>query len=116
MLHCPGPVGDIRQGWRSRRGRRETEALMRSVSRVGRVAAFGAVVVAVVLVGIVLFGGGGGYTVSAVFQNAGQIVKGNLVEVAGVQAGSVKGISITPNGALTGPGAAPGNIRYSRDT
>src|SRR4051812_18973576 len=71
---------------------------MRSVSRVGRVAAIGAVVVAVVLVGIVLFGGGGGYTVSAVFQNAGQIVKGNLVEVAGVQAGSVKGISITPNG------------------
>jgi phospholipid/cholesterol/gamma-HCH transport system substrate-binding protein len=71
---------------------------MRSVSRVGRVAAIGAVLVAVVLVGIVLFGGGGGYTVSAVFQNAGQIVKGNLVEVAGVQAGSVKGISITPNG------------------
>jgi phospholipid/cholesterol/gamma-HCH transport system substrate-binding protein len=71
---------------------------MRSVSRVGRVAAIGAVLVAVVLVGIVLFRGGGGYTVSAVFQNAGQIVKGNLVEVAGVQAGSVKGISITPNG------------------
>jgi phospholipid/cholesterol/gamma-HCH transport system substrate-binding protein len=71
---------------------------MRSVSRVGRVAAIGAVVVAVVLVGIVLFGGGGGYTVNAVFQNAGQIVKGNLVEVAGVQAGSVKGISITPDG------------------
>jgi phospholipid/cholesterol/gamma-HCH transport system substrate-binding protein len=71
---------------------------MRSVSRVGRVAAIGAVIVAVVLVGIVLFGGGGGYTVNAVFENAGQIVKGNLVEVAGVQAGSVKGISITPQG------------------
>jgi phospholipid/cholesterol/gamma-HCH transport system substrate-binding protein len=71
---------------------------MRSVSRVGRVAAFAAVVVAAVLVGIVLFSGGGGYTVSAVFQNGGQIVKGNLVEVGGVQAGSVKGISITPQG------------------
>jgi phospholipid/cholesterol/gamma-HCH transport system substrate-binding protein len=71
---------------------------MRSVSRVGRVAAIGAVIVAAVLVGIVLFGGSGGYTVSAVFENAGQLVKGNLVEVAGVQAGSVKGISITPNG------------------
>ncbi|HEX6457953.1 MAG TPA: MlaD family protein [Thermoleophilaceae bacterium] len=71
---------------------------MRSVSRVGRVAAIGAVLIAVVLVGIVLFGGGGGYTVNAVFQNAGQLVKGNLVEVAGVKAGSVKGISITPNG------------------
>lgn len=71
---------------------------MRSVSRVGRVAAIGAVVVAVVLVGIILFGSGGGYTVNAVFENAGQLVKGNLVEIAGVQAGSVKNISITPNG------------------
>ncbi len=81
-----------------RQGRRETEALMRSVSRVGRVAAVGAVIVAVVLVAIVLFNGGGGYTVNALFQNAGQLVKGNLVEVAGVQAGSVKKISITSNG------------------
>jgi phospholipid/cholesterol/gamma-HCH transport system substrate-binding protein len=71
---------------------------MRSVSRVGRVAAIGAVVVAVVLVGFVLFRGGGGYTVSAVFENGGQIVKGNIVEIAGVQAGSVKSISITPDG------------------
>jgi phospholipid/cholesterol/gamma-HCH transport system substrate-binding protein len=71
---------------------------MRSVSRVGRVAAVGAVIAAVVLVGFVLFSTGGGYTVSAVFQNAGQIVNGNLVEVAGVQAGTVKGISITPDG------------------
>jgi phospholipid/cholesterol/gamma-HCH transport system substrate-binding protein len=71
---------------------------MRSVSRVGRVAAFGAVIVAAVLVGFVLFGGGGGYSVNAIFQNGGQLVKGNLVEVGGVKVGSVKGISITPNG------------------
>jgi phospholipid/cholesterol/gamma-HCH transport system substrate-binding protein len=71
---------------------------MRSVSRVGRVAAIGAVIAAVVLVGIVLFNGGGGYTVNAVFANAGQLVKGNEVEIAGVQAGSVKNISITPHG------------------
>src|SRR5215467_1871340 len=71
---------------------------MRSVSRVGRVAAIGAVIVAAVIVGFVLFGGGRGYTVNAVFENGGQIVKGNLVEVAGVKAGSVKGISITPQG------------------
>jgi phospholipid/cholesterol/gamma-HCH transport system substrate-binding protein len=60
----------------------------------------GAVVAAVVLVGIFLFGnvGGGGYSVSADFLNAGQLVKGNLVEVAGVKAGTVKGISITPDG------------------
>src|SRR5919197_4596291 len=73
---------------------------MRSVSGVGRVAAVAAVVVAALLVGIFLFGnvGGGGYTVKADFLNAGQLVKGNLVEVAGVRAGSVKDLKITPNG------------------
>ena len=73
---------------------------MRSVSGVGRVAAVAAVFVAALLVGIFLFGnaGGGGYSVKADFLNAGQLVKGNLVEVAGVKAGSVKGISITPDG------------------
>src|SRR5919198_1228679 len=73
---------------------------MRSVSGVGRVAAIAAVVAAALLVGIFLFGnvGGGGYSVKAEFLNAGQLVKGNLVEVAGVKAGSVKGISITPDG------------------
>src|SRR3954452_8601336 len=73
---------------------------MRSVSGVGRIAAISAVFVAALLVGIFLFGsvGKGGYSVSADFLNAGQLVKGNLVEVAGVKAGAVKGISITPNG------------------
>src|SRR6185437_13845394 len=62
---------------------------MRSVSGVGRIAAIGAVFVAALLVGIFLFGnvGKGGYRVSADFLNAGQLVKGNLVEVAGVKAG-----------------------------
>ena len=41
-------------------------------------AALGAVIAAVTLVAIVLFGGGsGGYEVTAKFINAGQIVKGN---------------------------------------
>jgi phospholipid/cholesterol/gamma-HCH transport system substrate-binding protein len=72
---------------------------MRSVSRWGRVAALAAVIAAVVIVGVILFGGASsGYSVSAVFQNGGQIVKGNLVEVAGVKAGTVKGISLTPEG------------------
>lgn len=72
---------------------------MRSVSGVGRIAAMGAVVLAVVLVGLVLFGGGGeSYTVKARFLNAGQLVPGNLVEVGGQKAGSVEGIEITGNG------------------
>jgi phospholipid/cholesterol/gamma-HCH transport system substrate-binding protein len=72
---------------------------MRSVSTVGRVAALGAVIAAVVLVAMVLFGGGkGGYTLTATFLNAGQIVKGNPVQTGGAPIGSVKDIRITPDG------------------
>ncbi len=73
---------------------------MRSLSAVGRVAAVGALIAAIVLVGLVLFAGGGigGYTVKARFLNAGQLVKGNPVQVGGVPVGSVKGIKITDDG------------------
>jgi phospholipid/cholesterol/gamma-HCH transport system substrate-binding protein len=71
---------------------------MRTVSGVGRIAAVAAVVAAAVLVGFILFGGGGGYTVKAYFDNANQLVKGNLVELDGTQVGSVKNMDITPNG------------------
>ena len=58
-------------------------------------------VAAIVLVGLILFGGGGvgGYKVHARFLNAGQLVKGNPVQVGGVPVGSVKGIKITDDGA-----------------
>jgi phospholipid/cholesterol/gamma-HCH transport system substrate-binding protein len=69
------------------------------VSGVGRVAALGAVIAAVALVAIVLFGGGsGGYEVTAKFINAGQIVKGNPVQTGGTAIGSVKDIQITDDG------------------
>jgi phospholipid/cholesterol/gamma-HCH transport system substrate-binding protein len=71
---------------------------MRSVSVAGRVAAIGAVVVAIVVVAMLLFGGGGGYHVKAYFQNAGQLVSGDQVEVGGTPAGSVDGFSLTDNG------------------
>src|SRR5215211_6415865 len=73
---------------------------MRSVSGVGRVAALGAVIAAIALVAILLFGGGGGgsYSVRARFQNAGQLVKGNPVQTGGVPIGSVQSISITDDG------------------
>jgi len=53
-----------------------------------------------VLVALILFGGTGvgGYKVKAVFLNAGQLVKGNPVQVGGVPVGSVKGIRITDDG------------------
>jgi len=72
---------------------------MRSVSGVGRVAALGAVIAAVALVAIVLFGSGGSsYKVKATFANGGQLVKGNPVQIGGVPVGSVQDISITDNG------------------
>jgi phospholipid/cholesterol/gamma-HCH transport system substrate-binding protein len=72
---------------------------MRSLTGVGRAAALGAVIAAVVLVALVLFGAGsGGYEVTAKFINAGQIVKGNPVQTGGAGIGSVKDIKITDDG------------------
>ena len=72
---------------------------MRSVSGVGRAAAVAAVIAAVVLVAVLLFGGtGSGYTVTANFLNAGQLVNGNPVQTGGTPIGSVKDIDITDEG------------------
>src|SRR5919205_3415445 len=72
---------------------------MRSVSGLGRVAAIAAVIATIVLIAIVLFGGiSSPYIVKARFLNAGQLVKGNPVQVGGVPIGSVTGIRITNDG------------------
>ena len=72
---------------------------MRTIG-VGRVAAVVAVVVAIVVAAILLFGGGagGGYEVEARFINAGQLVNGNLVQIGGTKAGTVKSIDVTRDG------------------
>ena len=67
-------------------------------SGVARVAAMGAVVAAAVLVALLSFGRGGGYEVTARFLNAGQLVKGNEVQIGGVPAGAVDDIQITDDG------------------
>jgi phospholipid/cholesterol/gamma-HCH transport system substrate-binding protein len=54
-------------------------------------------VAAVVLVAFVLFGGGS-YQVTATFRNAGQLVKGNQVRVAGHTVGSVEDIDVSQDG------------------
>src|SRR3954452_14908144 len=70
-----------------------------NLSVAGRLAAVVAVVVAIVIVAVLLFAGGsGGYTVKADFINASQLVKGNLVEIGGVKAGTVDDIAITQDG------------------
>ena len=43
-----------------------------------------------VLVALLMFGGGGGYKVTAVFENGGQLVKGNQVRVGGRSVGTVE--------------------------
>jgi phospholipid/cholesterol/gamma-HCH transport system substrate-binding protein len=60
-----------------------------------------AVLGAVVLAAFLLFGqGGGGYEVKMRFANAGQLVKGNLVEVGGVRAGTVRDFEVTSDGQV----------------
>jgi phospholipid/cholesterol/gamma-HCH transport system substrate-binding protein len=54
--------------------------------------------VVVVLVAFLMFNGGSSYTVTASFENAGQLVKGNYVEVAGRPIGKVKSIALDENG------------------
>jgi phospholipid/cholesterol/gamma-HCH transport system substrate-binding protein len=57
-----------------------------------------AVVAAAVLAGLLLLGGGNGYVVKARFQNAAQLVKGNLVQVSGQSAGKIEDIDLTRDG------------------
>ena len=51
-------------------------------------------------------GGGGGYEVTATFQNAGQLVKGNQVEVGGRPIGTITDIELTDDGRARGHDAA----------
>jgi phospholipid/cholesterol/gamma-HCH transport system substrate-binding protein len=56
------------------------------------------VLLAVVAVAVLLFRGDGGYTVTAEFVNAGQLVKGNQIKAGGAAIGSVKDIDVTQDG------------------
>src|SRR3954452_20306706 len=67
--------------------------------RIRRWAALATVALAALIVlYVLLFGAGGGYTVTASFENAAQLVKGNRVDVAGVPVGSVSDISLSDDG------------------
>ena len=72
---------------------------MRGTTVAGRLAAIGVVIVAILVVAFLLFSKGSKkYTVDAYFLNAAQLVKGDLVQIGGTKAGSVKDITLTPNG------------------
>jgi phospholipid/cholesterol/gamma-HCH transport system substrate-binding protein len=53
---------------------------------------------AVVVIYVLLFAGGGNYTVTAEFESSSQLVKGNLVDIAGAPVGSIKQISLSDDG------------------
>ena len=65
---------------------------------IARVAAVGALVVAVVVVALVILGSGPSYTLRLDFQNAGGLVGGNQVYIGPAVVGSVESVDLTPNG------------------
>ena len=71
---------------------------LRRSAAIGRVMALLAVIVAAVVVVVVLLGGSDPYAVKVRFANASQLVKGNLVQVAGTPVGTVTDIDLTDNG------------------
>lgn len=66
-------------------------------SRLGRLAAVLAVAMAVAIVAYIVLIRGPGYTVTAQFDNANQLVSGNQVLVGGIAAGSVQKIELGPD-------------------
>jgi phospholipid/cholesterol/gamma-HCH transport system substrate-binding protein len=72
---------------------------LRTSPRVARILAIAALGAAIAVVGFLLLNDrGGSYVVHGRFQNAAQLVKGNLVEVAGVAVGKVDAIALTNDG------------------
>jgi phospholipid/cholesterol/gamma-HCH transport system substrate-binding protein len=64
-------------------------------SSVLRVIAAGALALVVLIVAYLIFGGGGGSNYKLEFADAGQLVRGDQVEVGGVPVGQVKDIELT---------------------
>jgi phospholipid/cholesterol/gamma-HCH transport system substrate-binding protein len=77
----------------------EDEGVVEEEGRIGRIAAAAALAIVAVAVAVFLIASGGSnYTVKADFQNASQIVKGNLVQVSGQPVGKVTEITLTKDG------------------
>jgi phospholipid/cholesterol/gamma-HCH transport system substrate-binding protein len=62
---------------------------------IARGAAIGSLLAAIVAVGVLMFGGGGGTTYHVRLQNASQLVKGNQVQVAGNRVGKITDIKLS---------------------
>jgi phospholipid/cholesterol/gamma-HCH transport system substrate-binding protein len=75
--------GRIREPLHSERG-----------SSLARILATAALIAAIALVALAMFGGGSSYQVKAVFDNAGQLVTGNQVRVGGQPVGKIADIEL----------------------
>ena len=62
---------------------------------IARAAAIGSLIVAIVAVGILMFGSGGGTEYTVHVQNANQLVKGNEVKVGGLAVGEITDIQLS---------------------
>jgi phospholipid/cholesterol/gamma-HCH transport system substrate-binding protein len=60
-----------------------------------RIATIAGLAIVVIVLGIVIFGGGGGHKYNLVFQNASQLVPDNQVLIGGQPVGSVESIGLT---------------------
>jgi phospholipid/cholesterol/gamma-HCH transport system substrate-binding protein len=63
-----------------------------------RLAAAAGIVLALVALALILFGGGASYTLHARFASASGLVDGGLVEVAGRKVGSITDVGLAPDG------------------
>ena len=63
-----------------------------------RVAALAGLIAAAALIAFLMFGGGDKYEVTAVFENAGQLVRGNQVQVGGRPVGTISKITLNDDG------------------
>lgn len=62
-----------------------------------RIVAFSALAAVVVVLLVIVLGGGGSDTYQLIFPEAGQLVRGDQVQVGGVPVGSIKDITLLPN-------------------
>src|SRR5947208_171196 len=95
-LHGRGALTTSTREPPRRRGRTARSPLTRARTR--RLLALGALGAALIAIALLALGGGGSRKYRIVFENAGQLVKGDLVRVGGVPAGRVDGLDLTRDG------------------